>query len=514
MKGRSRLRCLAVLGIVVALGGVGPGTQAETGQERGAQRWSGERLPGRFVVELAPGVDPRREGPRVASEHGGRAGMIYTDALRGMLFFGSEERASELERDPRVRVVEPDRPVRIADHENRSWLTFQRRLKAQWAYHDGHDGLGARVAVFDTGVANHPAIPRIDRRRGIGCVGSGTGDSNGHGTASAGNVISVAPRATIVPIRVLDSGGGGSFSALICGADHVTRLNSNTSFRDDIDVANMSLEAGGTCSGASSLCRAISKAVASGTVFTAAAGNGSVNAGGVLPASHPEVLAVSALQGSRQLAGFSNFGATVELIAPGVDIRSPVPGGFQLRTGTSRSAPLAGGVVAVVKALQPTMRASDVSRIVKLGGRCPDNTFNRRNGPCVGSGAWSGDPDGTTEPLPDTRRAGRLAGQLPTLDPFLPGPRAVLSGKIRVVIFGADETPTAQDTTATMSVSWRMRSKHGDSGWHPLPNDGSGRFAQWFNTNSLGNGWYHFRAVAVDADGNRTPTRYRVRIAN
>jgi subtilisin family serine protease len=120
--------------------------------------------------------------------------------------------------------------------------------------------------------------------------------------------------------------------------------------------------------------RAICRLVASGVTVVAAAGNNSFNASRLVPASYNEVITVSALadsdgrpggNGGRAcyswgsydrddtFANFSNYGADVDLIAPGKCIWSTVPGGYGYLSGTSMAAPHVAGVAARILQTSP-----------------------------------------------------------------------------------------------------------------------------------------------------------------
>jgi subtilisin family serine protease len=105
----------------------------------------------------------------------------------------------------------------------------------------------------------------------------------------------VAPGARLWAVRVLNTGGLGSFADVICGVDWVTEHAAT------IEVANMSL--GGTgaeppgsgCATGEALHDAICTSVAAGVTYTVAAGNSADGAANHVPAAYDEVITVSAL---------------------------------------------------------------------------------------------------------------------------------------------------------------------------------------------------------------------------
>ncbi|MGI9579252.1 MAG: PKD domain-containing protein, partial [Microthrixaceae bacterium] len=216
-----------------------------------------------------------------------------------------------------------------------------------------------------------------------GCIsGAGGYDSNGHGTHVAGTVaaldnnigvVGVAPGADLYGIRVLNSNGSGSMADVIDGVDWAV---ANT---DKVSVINMSLSGGGF---SQSLYNATAAAKAAGIVTVVAAGNSNANVSTASPAAFDNVLTVSALadyngQGLPQgpalcsygaddtLASFSNYGAGVDIMAPGVCIDSTHLGSsYSILSGTSMAAPHAAGAAALLASMGKPTNAAQVDAIV------------------------------------------------------------------------------------------------------------------------------------------------------
>ena len=213
---------------------------------------------------------------------------------------------------------------------------------------------GSNVAwVVDTGIdLDHPDLT-VNASRGFNAFTSGRDagspdDNNGHGSHVAGTiaamnntigVIGVAPGATVIPVKVLDSRGSGSYSGVIAGVDHVG-ANGKTG-----DVANLSL--GGPVSQA--LDDAILVASGKGIKFALAAGNESNDANLSSPArvNGPNIVTISAMDINDKFASFSNYGnPPVDYAAPGVAIKSTWKnGGYNTISGTSMASPHAAGVL-------------------------------------------------------------------------------------------------------------------------------------------------------------------------
>jgi subtilisin family serine protease len=288
---------------------------------------------------------------------------------------------------------------------------------------DGTDErVDADVAVLDTGIATHSDL---NLRGGVSCIpgDASYADGNGHGTHVAGTigaldndfgVVGVAPGARLWAVKVLNSQGSGSWSSVICGLNWVA-ANSGT-----IDVANMSLGGGGsdsTCFGSDPLHDAICQVVNAGTPVIVAAGNDSMDAAQFVPAAYDEVITVSALADSDGLAGglgpqtsrgpddslatFSNFGADVDIAAPGVSVLSTARGGGYAKfSGTSMASPHVAGAVALYRATYPSATPAQV-KVALMSTREPIALLN--------------DPDGMNEGVLNV--AGHAPAPLPTVDP-------------------------------------------------------------------------------------------------
>lgn len=226
-------------------------------------------------------------------------------------------------------------------------------------------GDGIVVAVIDTGVSRVPDLKDTKFVQGYDFVNDRTeaADDNGHGTHVAGTiaqstnnrygVAGIAHKASIMPLKVLSAVGGGNIADI---AEAIRYAADNGA-----DVINMSL--GGP--GDSELLRqATQYAYDKGVVVIAAAGNEQRNSASY-PARYPHVIAVSALDATGQKAPYSNFGAGVDISAPGGAITGESTAGgilqntinpqtgesiFSAFQGTSMAAPHVAGVAALIKA--------------------------------------------------------------------------------------------------------------------------------------------------------------------
>jgi len=350
-----------------------------------------------YIVVLKKGNDAVSIAQEHSGEHKAEVLHTYNHALHGYAASMTASVAREISADPRVRFVQPDRPVRLEAQAIPTGVDRVDTEASPTARLDSNDDrVDADVAVIDTGIQfDHPDL-NVYTAGAKNCLeGPGAQDGNGHGTHVAGTigaldntdgVVGVAPGVRLWPVRVLDDSGSGTISSIICGVDHVT------AHADEIEVANMSLGAAGSddgnCGNTSrdALHQAVCASVAAGVTYTVAAGNSSTDASRRVPASYDEVITVSALAdfdgqpGGKAkstciadrddtLADFSNYGRDIDLIAPGTCIRSTwLKGGYQINSGTSMAAPHAAGAAALYLATHPDASPAAVKSALRAAG--------------------------------------------------------------------------------------------------------------------------------------------------
>jgi subtilisin family serine protease len=191
-------------------------------------------------------------------------------------------------------------------------------------------------------------------------------DDNGHGTHVAGTigavgnngvgVVGVAWKTSIMALKFLDASGSGSLSSAISAINYA-RVNG-------AKVINASWGGGGF---SSALQSAITQFVSSGGIFVAAAGNESSNnvTTPSYPANYAGVISVGASTRTDLLAGFSNFGTNVDIVAPGQSILSTLPNNsYGTLSGTSMASPHVAGAIALLWSQNPTKTASQITDAV------------------------------------------------------------------------------------------------------------------------------------------------------
>jgi serine protease len=216
------------------------------------------------------------------------------------------------------------------------WNMKQIGAERTWGIQQGRRTVG--VAVIDTGVAYETYRDPLDGRQYVKAPDWGdtpflpgfdfvrndphANDDEGHGTHVAAtiaeatnNTLGLAGLAfgvSLMPIKVLDREGVGSFLDVAEGIDFATDFNQGET---KIRVINLSLGGAGA---SATVTQAIDRAVAAGIVIVASAGNdgrGQID----FPASLPNVISVGAVDAQKARARYSNFGSELSVVAPGGD---------------------------------------------------------------------------------------------------------------------------------------------------------------------------------------------------
>ncbi len=279
------------------------------------------------------------------------------------------------------------------------------RVDAAWAL--GARGQGVLIGAQDTGYdASHPAVR--DRYRGrdgnhdyswydgvrsaisvgvnrCGFAATAPCDDQGHGTHTLGTAlgdggesarIGVATEAEWIGCRNMDRGSGRPSTYLACFQFLLapTRVDGSDPRPDLAPAITVNSWAcppgpppmGEECS-LDSFDAALAAAEAAGQLTVAAAGNGNPLCGSIniAPAHSPHALVVGATDNAGNIAPFSLWGPVLvdgsgrmkpDLSAPGVSVRSSVPGGqYGLSSGTSMATPGVAGVAALVLGANPLL---------------------------------------------------------------------------------------------------------------------------------------------------------------
>lgn len=300
----------------------------------------------------------------------GRLHHVYRGAIKGFAATLPAQALDAIGRNPNVDYIEQDATVELRQSSVQNSATWgldridqaDRPLDTQ--YHFNQTGSGVHAFIIDTGLrADHVEFSgRVLPGYGVVADGQGTNDCNGHGTHVAGTVggsiWGVAKQVRLVPVRVLDCAGSGAYSGVIAGIDWAATSTLRPA------VANLSL--GGGLS--SSVNQAVAGAVAKGVVMVVAAGNENVDACTRSPASEPSAITVGATTSADQRASYSNFGACVDLFAPGSSITSAWHSSSTATntiSGTSMAAPHVAGAAALVLQSNPSATPAAVAEAIR-----------------------------------------------------------------------------------------------------------------------------------------------------
>lgn len=211
-------------------------------------------------------------------------------------------------------------------------------------------GEGVRVYVLDTGVQGDLMSFGGRVETGYDATsrygGPGNVDCHGHGTHVAGTIASsdygVAPKATIVPVRVATCRGGVSSTWIYRALEWI--LDNHP--KGTPGVVNMSIAVREN----SSINSLADKLYREGLTVVAAAGNyrNRVDACSLSPSSTPSVITVGSIDSNGYMTRISNYDSCVDIYAPGGYITSEDPNrSSRIRTGTSMAAPHVAGAAAL-----------------------------------------------------------------------------------------------------------------------------------------------------------------------
>jgi hypothetical protein len=332
---------------------------------------------GSYIVVLKSGTTAATDA--VARRAGVTVQHRYSATVTGFSAQLTRAELAQVRRDPTVGYVEHDGPVRAPDATTAgttgtgpgvltsgsqspvpSWGLDRidtRPLSYDNTYHWLSTGWGVRAYVIDTGIrASHPDIyGRV--LQGYDFVDNDTNadDCNGHGTSLAGIIggktHGVAKGVRMVPVRVLNCSGSGTYSGVIAGIDWVTRTH--------VKPATAILALGGGASTA--MDDAVKRSLAAGVSYSVAAGASASSACNYSPARVPGALTVGASASNDYVASFTNTGPCLDLFAPGVSITTiSYTGGTITLSGTSFATAHVTGAAALYLEFHPTATAQQV----------------------------------------------------------------------------------------------------------------------------------------------------------
>ena len=224
-------------------------------------------------------------------------------------------------------------------------------------------GRGVRVAVVDSGIdTQHPdlkgkvreSVEAVAEDGKINFRPSTSGDQAGHGTACAGIITSIAPEVELYSVKVLGPNASGSGDMFLVGLDYA--------IKQKFQVINLSL---GTTKRDyfAPLHDLLDRAYHAGCIIVAAANN--------LPyPSYPSIFSSSVVSvvkraGDNPFNFGYRYGQVIELVAPGVEVKTTWPGGgYRQLTGNSFACPYVVGIIALLIEAYPNLTPFQVKTIL------------------------------------------------------------------------------------------------------------------------------------------------------
>ncbi|MFF3848846.1 S8 family serine peptidase [Streptomyces sp. NPDC002328] len=336
---------------------------------------------------------------------------------------------AEYRADPQVAYVVPDRlNTPQADPNDteyaKQWDLFEStagmNVPAAW---NTTTGAGVTVAVIDTGYVAHsdlaanivggydfiadtavsvdgdgrdsnPADPGDWYNANECGTGIPASTSSWHGTHVAGTIAAatnngkgiagIAYGAKISPVRVLGKCGGYDSDIIDAitwasgGTVSGVPANSNVA-----KVINMSLGGDGACTSATQ--SAINAAVTRGTTVVVASGNDNDNVANHSPGNCANVISVAATNRAGAKASYSNYGALVDISAPGgqtstgnangilstlnAGTKTPAGENYAYYQGTSMATPHVAGLAALLKSAKSSLTPAQIEAAIKANAR-------------------------------------------------------------------------------------------------------------------------------------------------
>jgi serine protease AprX len=301
--------------------------------------------------------------------------FTYIDAFSAKL---TSKQIKKLSNHQEVKYIEENMTLDINLDTASKWFGTQK------ARNDFNlTGSGVTIAILDTGVDNNHfdlnenkvigwkdvinglTAPYDDQGHGthVASIAAGTGDANFRYTG-------VAPKASIVGVKVLDANGSGSMAQIIQGIEWVIANKDNYNIR----IGNLSLGSSGTSDGEDALSQAVNAAVDEEITFAVAAGNEGPEKYTIgTPGAAQQAITVGSMADVGEMGYFQNLfssrGPTSDerrkpdISAPGYRITAAEANSYDnyiTFSGTSMATPFIAGTIALILEASPSLSPQQV----------------------------------------------------------------------------------------------------------------------------------------------------------
>ena len=325
-----------------------------------------------YLVVLKDNVDPEEvdfKSDAITEFLASQRDRTFKYAVKGFSIQLTRKDLEKVRKDPNVKYVEQDQVMKIsATQFTAPWgldRIDQQAIPLSGSFTYETTGSTVDAYIFDTGIKSdhNEFIGRVMPGFNAITAGVSPADDNGHGTHVAGIVggtrYGVAKGINLIPVKVLDRFGSGTFTQIIAGIDwaianHTTKpAVGNVSISGPVSVG---------------LDEAIRRAITDGIVMCVAAGNNAVDASGTSPGGVTEAIVVGSITNTDQWSSFSNFGSVLDILAPGTNITSAWFTGINdisVVSGTSMATPHVTGASALYLEKFPESTSDRVSQGLK-----------------------------------------------------------------------------------------------------------------------------------------------------
>ncbi|MBM3267603.1 MAG: S8 family serine peptidase [Candidatus Sericytochromatia bacterium] len=343
------------------------------------------------ILEVPAGKSPEQALSGIART----AGLRYAEVVRRVEF---EEPAPEPRQPganpgdpvivpgqpgaaPTEPIIGPRLPAPVPDPRQGEQFGLG-LVKAPEAWQTTRGDRNTLLAIVDSGIdLTHPELRgQVSAAFNVLTRTADVRDAKGHGTHTSGIAVAaagngeggsgVAPGCGLLAVQISAQGQSGisvdpSRSSDVLAAEGIAWAVDNGA-----KVVSMSF---GFYRRSRPLEDALQYALDRDVVLVASAGNNHARndheTAPHLPSTYPGVLEVAAVDRDARVAKFSNYGKTVAVAAPGVDVLSSIPGGYAPKSGTSMAAPHVAGVAALIRSQFPGLDRAAVRQRIESSAR-------------------------------------------------------------------------------------------------------------------------------------------------